>query len=253
MSPTKFAAAIATAALLAGCGLAPAYPTFGEAAYRLEGTAMSPDSGATVQTVIYRDGSKMRVETDLPNLGRAAIVFDEATNASYVLNSAPAIQPAAVATTSGATPAGSTITASISPPPAIIGVAVRIADTDAPQALETPWAALGEQNARYVSKCEVAGIAGNNWSPRENTQGAERVACITDDGIVLSLRENDRVLFEAARVEIGPQAASLFGVPPGYQIIDPGQVVERVGDAMEPLDSVTGAAPAPTAPATPRG
>jgi hypothetical protein len=260
MAPTRFAAALAATALLAGCGLgAPDYPTFGEASYRLEGTAAAPDGGATVSTVIYRDGPKMRVETELPSFGRAAIVFDEATNASYVLNAAPAVQPAATTGAPAAAPAGSPATG-VSPPPAsvatappaVIGVAVRIADADAPQALETAWAALGEQNARYVGKCEVAGVAGHDWSPRENTQGAERTACITDDGIVLRLRENDRVLFEATRVEIGPQAASLFGVPPGYQIIDPEQVVERVGDTMEQLDSVTGAAPTPT-PAPPRG
>ncbi|MEJ0058631.1 MAG: hypothetical protein WDM79_03115 [Terricaulis sp.] len=190
-----------------------------------------------------------------------AIVFDESTNASYVLNSAPAVQPAAMPATPA--PAAAPPTAApgtpttvapppasvASAPPAVNGVAVRIPDADAPQPLETAWAALGEQNAKHVGKCEVAGVAGNDWSPRENTQGAERIACITDDGIVLRLRENDRVLFEATRVEIGPQTASLFGVPPGYQVIDPEQVVERVGDAMEQLDSVQGAAP--VAPATP--
>jgi hypothetical protein len=42
-------------------------------------------------------------------------------------------------------------------------------------------------------------------------------------------------------------------VPPGYQLIDPQQVAERVGENMEQLDSVTGAPPAPQQAPDPRG
>ena len=67
---------------------------------RIEGATADPDGGATMQTVIYRDGPQMRVETALPNYGPATIVFDESTNAAYVLNPdrpTPAAAPAATA------------------------------------------------------------------------------------------------------------------------------------------------------------
>src|SRR5262245_61647124 len=90
--------AAACAALLAGCGLGSAkYPQFGQASYRVEGMTASPDGGAATHTVIYRDGPKMRVEATLPQRGIATIVFDQATNAAYVLN------PTAAATTTQTT------------------------------------------------------------------------------------------------------------------------------------------------------
>ena len=46
--------------------------------------------------------------------------------------------------------------------------------------------------------------------------------------------------------DLGDQDAALFGVPTGYQLIDPHAVAEQVGRNMEQLDSVTGA------PATPQ-
>jgi len=260
---TQFFVAAAAAALLAGCGIgAPTYPTFAETAYRIEGTSTSPNGGPATTTVIYRDGAKMRVEASLPNYGQAAIVFDESTNAAYVLNptaQAAVTQPAPVAPTT--TPP--TTTAPTTPPttgqpqattapalpaaPQVLGVAVRLEDASAPQPLETAWAALGADNARSTGKCEVAGESGNEWMPRNApAPGVDRTACITSDGIVLRVRENERVLWEATSVQRGTQDAALFGVPPGYQLIDPQAVADQVGENLEQLDSVTGAAPPTT-------
>jgi hypothetical protein len=272
-----FLAAAASAALLAGCGIgAPDYPQFGETSYRIEGMTADANGGAATQTVIYRDGPKMRVEAVLPNYGQATIVFDESTNAAYVLNptaappaatvtptpgsapGAPAAIPPAPAQPSAATPSAAPVapgaTATPTPAPAaapqVTGVAVRIQDADAPQPLETAWAALGEDNARSTGRCEVAGEDGREWTPREApAPGVERVACITDDGIVLRVTESGRTLWEATSVQRGPQDANLFGVPAGYQLIDPQRVADEVGENMQQLDSVTGAPAAPqTAP-----
>ena len=63
MRLTGLLVAAASGALLAGCGIgAPAYPTFEQASYRIEGNTTSPGGGAATHTVIYRDGPKMRVE-----------------------------------------------------------------------------------------------------------------------------------------------------------------------------------------------
>ncbi|MGE0596834.1 MAG: hypothetical protein AB7P07_10725 [Hyphomonadaceae bacterium] len=275
MHKASFLIAAGAAALLAGCGIgAPDYPQFSETSYRIEGTAAAPDGGASVQTVIYRDGPKMRVETVLPAMGQATIVFDESTNAAYVLNptAMPPAAPAAGAAPAGApagqttvtqNPDGTTTTTTTTPPPgttatpaapgaapaAASGVAVRIADADAPQPLETAWAALGEENARSTGECTVAGEDGREWQPREAQGGVERTACISDDGIVLRVSEEGRVLWEATSVQRGQQDAALFGIPPGYQVVDPEAVAEQVGETMEQLDSVTGA---PNAPAQPQ-
>ncbi len=266
---TTFFAAAAAAGLLAGCGLgAPDYPQFGDTSYRIEGMTASADGAAPSRTVIYRDGPKMRVEAVLPNYGQATIVYDESTNAAYVLNptgrtpagAAPAaatpgaVQPSASASapapapTSGQQTNGAPATpapTAASPQTQVAGVAVRIDDADAPQPLETAWAALGEDNARSAGECEVAGEDGHQWRPRDESAGVERTACITEDGIVLRVTENERVLWEATSLQRGEQDAALFGVPAGYQLIDPEAVAEQVGENMQQLDSVTGAPPTP--------
>lgn len=262
-------AAVASAALLAGCGFGgPQYPQFSETSYRIEGLTTPADGGTASRTVIYRDGPKMRVEAMLPTLGQATIVFDESTSAAYVLNptAAPAAAvvtpqpttpgaatPAAPATATPSTTNAPSTTVAAAPPPAATGVAVRIQDADAPQPLETAWAALGAQNARSVGDCEVAGEDGHEWAPREAAAGIERVACITEDGIVLRVSENGRVLWEATSLQRGEQDAALFGVPAGYQLIDPQAVAEEVGENMQQLDSVTGAPPVPQQAPAPRG
>lgn len=264
---TSIAATVSVIALSA-CGMGETYPSFEGAAYRIEGTTTVPNGGPDVLTVMYRDGPKMRVETVLPQQGQVAIVFDESTNAAFVLKSAPpapipAPVPVSPAPTTSPEPSEMTEIApaqapdaQIVPPPAPApaGVAVRLADTDAPRPLEAPWAALGADGAQRVGDCSVAGEDGDEWRPRDAAQGAERIACITDDGIVLSVREGDRVIFQATSLQRGPQDPSLFGVPAGYQLIDPQAVADQVGDSMEQLDSVTGApgVNAPLPGATPR-
>ncbi|MFT3728786.1 MAG: hypothetical protein QM759_13260 [Terricaulis sp.] len=269
-------AALTTLFFATGCGaFAPAYPQFGKTAYRLEGNTAAPDGGAAIHTVMYRSGPNLRVETVLPRYGRAIVVFDQATNAAYVLN--PTVQPGSTGNTPvvadnsapGAAPAAAIPqsatpgTATVVPPtampattapngtlqtattaPRVIGVAVRIADADAPQPLETAWAALGANNAKSVGSCTVAGQQGNEWQPKQApAPGVERTACITSDGVVLRVRENNRTLFEATNVRRGQQSASLFGIPQGYQVIDPAAVAQRVGAATDQLNSVTGGAP----------
>lgn len=278
MRITGLLVAAASAALLAGCGIgAPSYPQFGQTAYRIEGTTASPDAaGASTQTVIYRDGPKMRVEAMLPQYGQATIVFDEATGAAYVLNPTGGAGTVATTTTTTTATTGAPLTveegrAGVNPaPPAntpapgatptaapaptqVTGVAVRIADADAPQPLENAWEALGADNAKSTGSCEVAGESGREWQPREATAGVERTACITDDGIVLSVTENGRALWQATSLQRGEQDAAMFGVPAGYQLINPQAVAEQVGEQMQQLDSVTGEQPAAPTTAAPPG
>lgn len=265
--------AVATAALLSACGLgAPAYPTFGEADYRIEG-ATTDANGVSTRTVIYRDGPRMRVEATLPGQGQGAVVFDETTNAAYVLNptgqavtgqtattqSTTTAPPASTATApaqvpaTGAAPATPPATgAAPAAPTQVVGVAVRVADADAPQPMEAAWSALGADGATHVGRCNVAGEDGNEWRPKTGDT-AVRTACITSDGIVLRIAQEGAVLWEATSVQRGEQDPAMFGVPAGYQVIDPQAVAEQVGESLEQLDSVTGAPPAPQPAPDPRG
>jgi len=194
---------------LTACGLGtPDYPQFTQSAYRIEGTTTPASGAAPTRTVIYRDGPKMRVEATLAEYGQAIVVFDESTRGAYVLNptgqlptvqpAQPAAQPPANGQPAAPPAAGQTAAAPV------VGVASRIRDAEAPQPLETPWAALGSDNARYVGRCEVAGEQGHAWRPREApAPGVERVACITDDGIVLRVTEDGRALWEATSLQRG--------------------------------------------------
>lgn len=250
-------AAAAAAALAAACGLgAPAYPTFGEADYRIEGAATDAN-GQSTRTVIYRDGPKMRVEATLANFGQGAVVFDESTNAAYVLNPtggrAPATSAAAAPPASDAAPTTAPATAApVAAPAQVLGVAVRVDDANAPKPMEAAWQALGGDNARHVGRCTVAGEDGEEWRPRNGDTGV-RTACITEDGIVLRVTQEGAVLWEASALQRGAQDPALFGVPAGYQVIDPQALAEQVGENLEQLDSVAGAPPAPQPAPEPRG
>lgn len=268
MRSSLIAAAATAALMLSGCGIGAKYPEFGQTAYRVEGMTAAADGSAATHTVIYRDGPKMRVETILPHYGEAIVVFDQSTNAAYVLNPrAPVVAQVAPGTAAGSqaaqmSPPSATTTTTLPTAPAtpniavapattpqVIGVAVRLDDADAPQPLESAWAALGGDNAQRVGSCTVAGERGTEWRPKAApAPGVERTACITSDGIVLRVRENQRVLWEASSVQRGTQEASLFGVPAGYQLIDPDAVAQGVGERMQHLDSVTGAPQPQTAP-----
>jgi hypothetical protein len=259
--------------LLGACNFGLKYPTFGEAAYRIEGTATTPDGAAPIITVIYRDGAKMRVETVLPGRGPATIVFDDATKAAYVITAVgapappgatatnvgtigpvtPSVQPAPSAappTTGNPGPPALSAppVASVAPAPAAnapptnaIGVAVRLDERDAPTPLEDAWQALGADGARSTGACTVAGESGHAWTPKKVEAGqAVRTACITDDGIVLQISEGATPLWQATKVDRGTQSANLFGIPPGYAIVDPKAVADTVSDTLNNLGSVAG-------------
>lgn len=210
---------VAIAALcLAGCSGAE-YPQFGQNSYRIEGLTTPLGGGAATHTIVFRKGPQMRVEAVLPDAGRATIVFDDATRGAYALN------PNANTPRGVATPEADD--ADLVAVAALPGIAVRIEDADAPQPLETTWAALGADNVRSTGRCEVAGERGREWTPRTQTGGVERSACITADGIILRVTENGHVLWEATSLQRGEQDLALFGVPAGYRMVDPNAFAAR--------------------------
>lgn len=233
MGATRSFAALAGALALTACGVgASAYPDFSRTPpFRIEGVRTPLGGGPSQHVVIYRDGAKLRVETLVPN-GRTVVVFDQGSNDAFALTAQPPPPPPG-ATPANAAPATTTATTlPLAPAPNAPGLAVRVADSQAPQPLETPWAALTRTGAARAGFCRVAGQPGVEWRATATALAvADRFACITPDGIVLREREKDKVIFEATRLDRGRPDPSLFGVPSGYERSNPAAVAETTQTA----------------------
>lgn len=175
------------------------FPDLASASYRAEAT-ITDERGQTIPVVLMRDGPRQRMEFTTAE-GRSVIITNAETGESLIL----------------AEQGGRTY-------------AMR-ATVDSSQ-FEDPSMAWGGQLAATATRtggCSVAGQNGSQWTRSEN--GAISTACVTNDGIILRAAEGDRVVWETASVERGPQPASQFELPPGVQVMDMG----NVGGMMDAL------------------
>jgi hypothetical protein len=211
----NFIVAIGAIGTLTACGLGAQYPDFSAKQYHLSGERTLPGTEISGPATFYRDGERLRYEGLMENYGVATVVFDPARNAGYLLDSASS--------------RGRLFAGQVTQP-----LAMQLSEGETPQPLEVAWAALGAENVRSFGRCRVAGETGALWRPRERiAPDIVRTACITPDGIVLQLTENDRVLFEATSLERGPQPASLFEIPETYRIISNAELAQLDDDAVE--------------------
>jgi hypothetical protein len=188
------------------------YPAFSARQYRLEGQRTLPGTQISGPATYYRDGERLRYEGLLDDHGVATVVYDPAREAAYLLESASSRRRQFA----GETPRR---------------LAVQLSEADAPQPLEAAWAALGADNVRAFGACRVAGERGTFWQPRNRiAPDVVRTACITPDGIVLQLMENDTILFEATSLTRGPQPTALFQIPETYQIVDDAELARIVDE-----------------------
>ena len=163
----------------------------------------------------YRDDERLRYEGILENHGVATVIYDPVRRTSYMLESSASRRRVFA----GEAPQR---------------LAMQLSEAEAPQPLEVAWAALGPDNVRSFGRCRIAGERGTLWRPREPiAPDVERTACITPDGIVLQLTENNVVLFEATSVERGAQAASLFVIPETHRIVGNAELAELEDEAIE--------------------
>lgn len=201
------------ATLLSACGLGAQYPDFSAKQYRLEGNRTLPGTELSGRVTFYRDDERLRYEGILENHGVATVVYDPVRKTAYMLESSASRRRLFAGDASER-------------------LAMQLSEADTPQPLEVAWAALGPQNVRGFGRCRTAGERGTLWRPREPiAPDVDRAACITPDGIVLQLTENDTVLFEATSVERGPQPTSLFVIPETYRIIDNAELARTEEDA----------------------
>jgi hypothetical protein len=203
------------ATLLSACGVGAQYPDFSAKQYRLEGNRSLPGTEFSGPAIFYRDDEHLRYEGILENHGVATVVYDPVRKTAYMLESSASRRRAFA----GEAPQR---------------LAMQLTEAETPQPLEVAWAALGPENVRSFGRCRIAGERGNLWRPREPiAPDVERAACITPDGIVLQLTENDAVLFEATSIDRGAQAASLFEIPETYRILDNAELAQLEDEAIE--------------------
>lgn len=199
---------IATAALIQGCGLGLQYPDFSAKQYRLEGVRTLPGTNISGPAVFFRDHEHLRYEGVTDQHGIATILYDPSRKAAFLLDGANSRRRQFAG-------------------PAAPRIALQLSEGDIPQPLEMAWAALGPDGARATGRCRIAGERGGLWRTREPVApNVIRTACITPDGIVLQLTENDVVLFRATSVRRGAQRNALFEIPETYQIIDNAELAQ---------------------------
>ncbi len=181
------------------------FPNLSQTAYRAEAT-ISQD-GRAVPLVMIRDGQKMRLEMTTGE-GQSIIISNGETGETFVLANA-----------GGRTMALRGDNASF---------------TDPTQSWSTEVAAT----ATRTGSCSVAGESGAEWTRTED--GVVKTTCVTGDGIILKATEGDQTTWETTSLQRGPQAADLFVLPPGIQVMDFSNMGAAMNDAMERAKAARG-------------
>lgn len=198
---------IAAFALVSACALAAcnpsapagggAFPDLTNASYRAEATITGPD-GNNMPMVMIRSGQNLRMEMNGP-MGQMAVVNNAESGERFVLM-----------TNDGVTRA------------------MNMSSIDYKNPAED-WGAEYRSTAHRTGSCAVAGESGSEWTNESN--GATRTACVTDDGIILKATEDGRTTWETTSVQRGAQSADLFVMPPGVQAVDMSAIAGQAASA----------------------
>lgn len=182
---------------------APTAPTAGGGVY--SEFQLTGDNKKVLNGKLYRDGGNTRMEFTDPDKGPVVII----TTASEAI---------IVGEENGKKTA-------LKLPTAGIGGAT---------GLDMNWATMIDQTkSTKLGPCSAAGQQGELWRTTED--GSDREACVTSDGVILEGKEAGVTVWQATKVERGPQPASLFAVPEGVEVIDMGAMMKGFGAEMEKL------------------
>ncbi len=174
------------------------FPNLTAASYRAEATLTNED-GRTMAIVMIRDGEKVRME-----MGPSTLITNGESGESYI-----------VSTQDGRT------------------MAIRA--TGMGDQISNPteeWQGELSQSATRTGSCSVAGENGAEWTKTTAEDGTDTV-CVTDDGIILRATDDGRTVWETTSVQRGSQAASLFELPPGVEVMDLGNMNAIANEALE--------------------
>ncbi len=176
------------------------FPNLFSASYRAEATATDED-GDTTPIVTIRSGQRLRMEFAADN-GATTVITNAESGESYVITTAQ----------------GRTVAFRAS------GMDQQFTDPAA------TWSGEISANATRTGNCSVAGETGAEWTKTTPEDGTDTV-CVTQDGIILRATDDGRTVWETTQVQRGPQAASLFELPEGVQVMDLG----NMGGMMEEM------------------
>lgn len=191
----------------AGGGL---FPNLTTAQYRAEAT-INPEGGTPMPVVMIRSGNKLRMELATP-AGPSIMLTDGDTHESYMISSMGGRQTA---------------------------LRINHEQSEVPDPTQA-WQGELSASATRTGSCSVAGESGAEWTQNASGDGVVRTACVTNDGIILEAKEGDRITWQTTSVQRGPQAAELFTVPAGVQVIDMADMGAAMRDAMERAKAAQG-------------
>jgi hypothetical protein len=167
-------------------------------AFRQEATLTI--GGQSIAQVIYHDGARIRTEMAGPAGGSMInIVNSDAHEAISIMQMG------------GRTIATRTDLSQVQ------------TDTAQPVDVDALRAQMQARTHR-VGSCSAAGENGSEWSidpPAEvEATPVARTMCLTNDGIMIQMKQDGVVVFDTQSLQRGPQDASLFTVPPGVQVTE---------------------------------
>jgi hypothetical protein len=181
------------------------FPNLFQASYRMEAT-MSSRAGQSMPIVMVRSGQNMRMEMDARGQHIVAI-HNAATHQGYTLMNMAGHQVAMQVDMTGA-------------------------ESQDPLAM---WANTEGYTITRGGPCAGAGQTGSEWTSTKAATDSEpaqsHTVCATSDGIVLQVRDGDRVSFQTTSVQRGPQDPALFNLPPGVQVMNMGNAAAMMAAA----------------------
>ena len=197
-------AALATALALGACGqpatsegeasdaplTSATMPEMFQTSFRLEAITRDADSGRTTPIAWASDGGKMRIEVEAGGGEQVFITDPEAGRSIAITNQ------------NGQT------------------MAFAISSDQVPDVAGNVNAQFqeGAGDAVRVGPCSHAGESGTEWRKEGDDEGNS--ACITDDGILLLVKDDGETVWETTSLERGPQDPALFAPPPGVRVMD---------------------------------
>lgn len=99
--------------------------------------------------------------------------------------------------------------------------------------------AAAQASAKRTGTDNIAGLDCATWEFAAGEGDAPGSACVTRDGIPLRVVSGGETLMLAKSVERGPQDASLFAPPAGYETVDMGECLRMGAEMMEAMRAGT--------------
>jgi hypothetical protein len=182
------------------------FPNLFQASYRMEAT-MSPREGESMPMTMIRSGLNMRTEMDVRGQ-HVVTIHNATTHQGYTLMNMAGHQ---------------------------VAMQIDLTGVDS----SDPLAALGNREGYTITRggpCSGAGLTGTEWTSTKaadaNGGAAEsHTVCATSDGIVLQVKNGDRVFLQTTSVQRGPQDPALFTLPPGVQVMNMGNAASMIAAA----------------------